>query len=104
MPKDERTMQAIWNGKVIAESSETLVVEGNNYFPPETILSEYFEKSEEHSHCPWKGDAAYYDVLVNGDRNKGAAWYYPEPLSKAEPLKNYVGFWRGVHVMPKSGQ
>jgi uncharacterized protein (DUF427 family) len=97
-PKDDRLMQAIWNGQVIAESDETLVVEGNNYFPPDFIRWQYFEKIDKHTFCPWKGQASYYDVVVKGERNHGAAWYYPDPYPKAEELKDYVGFWRGVEV------
>ncbi len=100
-PKDERMMQAVWNQQVVAESDKTLVVDGNNYFPPDAVNEKFFEKTDEHSHCAWKGDASYYDLVVNGERNKGAAWYYPEPKAKAEPIKNYVGFWRGVEVKPK---
>jgi uncharacterized protein (DUF427 family) len=100
IPKDDRLMQAVWEGVVIAESSETLMVEGNNYFPPEAIDKKFFEDSNKHTYCPWKGEASYYDVVVNGKRNHAAAWYYPEPYPKAEALKNYVGFWKGVQVKP----
>jgi uncharacterized protein (DUF427 family) len=99
-PKDGRLMQAIWNGQVIAESDDTLVVEGNNYFPPASIRWQYFEKNDSHTFCHWKGEASYYDVVVKGERNHGAAWYYPDPMPKASELKDYIAFWRGVEVKP----
>lgn len=91
-------MQAVWNGVVIAESDETIVVEGNHYFPPDTIRPEYFADSSEKTVCPWKGTASYYDVVVDGDVNPGAAWYYPETKPAASDIKGYVAFWRGVSV------
>ena len=90
--------KATWNGTVIAESDETIVVEGNHYFPPESIKSEYFSDSERHSMCPWKGVASYFDVAVDGQVNAGAAWYYPNPKPAAADIKDYIAFWHGVHV------
>jgi uncharacterized protein (DUF427 family) len=92
--------KAIWNGKVIAEVPEGKyeVVEGNVYFPPESINKEYFQASETHTVCSWKGTASYYSVVVDGKVNQDAAWYYPEPKSAANNIKGYVAFWRGVTV------
>ena len=90
--------KAIWNGAVLAESDNCEVVEGNQYFPPDSIKKEYFQDSSKHSHCPWKGDASYYTVVVDGQENKDAAWYYPSPMEKAQNIKDYVAFWRGVKV------
>ena len=98
-PSDQH-VTATWNGTVLADSHRTILVEGNHYFPPQDIRREHFQDSSEHTYCPWKGTASYYDVSVNGDVNAGAAWYYPEPLAKAEPIKDYVAFWRGVEVEP----
>jgi uncharacterized protein (DUF427 family) len=92
-------MKAIWKNAVLAESDDTVVVEGNHYFPAASLFRGYFEDSSESSHCPWKGDAHYYDVVVNGDRNAGAAWYYPEPKEAAANIKDRVAFWRGVSVI-----
>lgn len=91
-------MKAIWNNEVIAESDETVVVEGNHYFPPSSIKQEYFKSSETHSVCPWKGTASYYTVSVNGEDNSDAAWYYPETSELAKNIKGYVAFWKGVKV------
>ena len=91
-------MKATWNGAVIAQSDDTVVVEGNHYFPAESINREYFEESSTHTSCPWKGEASYYTVAVNGQVNKDAAWYYPEPKPAAEEIRNRVAFWRGVKV------
>jgi uncharacterized protein (DUF427 family) len=91
-------MRAIWNDKIIAEAGQTEVVEGNHYFPPESIKKEYFASSEHRSTCPWKGQAAYYDIVVDGERNKDAAWYYPQPKAEAAHIKDYVAFWRGVEI------
>ncbi|MEM7368686.1 MAG: DUF427 domain-containing protein [Bacteroidota bacterium] len=91
-------MKAIWNGKVIAESDDTVVIEGNHYFPPESIKEEYFNSSETHTVCPWKGTASYYSVEVDGETNQDAAWYYPETSKMAEPIKGRIAFWRGVTV------
>jgi len=90
--------KATWEGAVLAESNATVEVEGNQYFPPDAIRKEYFKASDTHSVCPWKGTASYYDVEVNGKKNAGAAWYYPEPKSAAKQIKGYVAFWKGVKV------
>ena len=91
--------KAIWNNVVIAESDAYEKVEGNVYFPPKSINKKYFKQSDTHSTCFWKGKASYYDIEVNGEINKDAAWYYPEPKSKAENIKSYVAFWKGVEVI-----
>ena len=99
VPEGRSTMaQAVWNGTVIAESDDTIIVEGNHYFPPAAIRSEYFERSPHTTVCGWKGVASYYDVVVDGNRNGGAAWYYPNPKPAASDIKGYVAFWRGVAV------
>jgi uncharacterized protein (DUF427 family) len=91
-------MKATWNNTVIAESNDTVVVEGNHYFPTEAIKREYFQDSDSHTICPWKGEASYYNVVVDGNVNKDAAWYYPEPKPAAEEIRNRIAFWRGVKV------
>lgn len=91
-------MKATWKGEVIAESDDTVVVEGNHYFPAESINKEYFRESETHTVCGWKGTASYYDVVVGGDVNSDAAWFYPEPKEAAKEIKDRVAFWRGVKV------
>lgn len=91
-------MKAIWNGKVVAESDQTIVVEGNHYFPPESIDTRYFQASNRHTICPWKGKASYYDVVVDGKVSEGGAWYYPSPSLLARKIKGYIAFWRGVSV------
>ena len=90
--------KAMWEGVVLAESNQTVEVEGNQYFPPDAIHEEYFRPSGQHTVCPWKGTASYYDVEVGGKKNAGAAWYYPEPKAAAAQIKGYVAFWRGVRV------
>jgi uncharacterized protein (DUF427 family) len=91
-------VQAVWNGTVIAESDRTVVIEGNHYFPPEDVRREHLEQSAHHSVCPWKGTASYYDVVIGGERNQAAAWYYPEPKRAAAQIKDHVAFWHGVKV------
>ena len=91
-------MKAIWNDVVVAESDETIVVEGNHYFPPSSIKKEYFKETHTHTHCPWKGQASYYTLEVNGEENKDAAWYYPNASELAKNIENYVAFWNGVKV------
>ena len=91
-------VQAIWNGAVLAESHRTVVVEGNHYFPPEEVHREYLEPSTRHSVCFWKGRASYYDAVVDGQRNRAAAWYYPSPSAAAKRIKDHVAFWHGVKV------
>jgi uncharacterized protein (DUF427 family) len=90
--------KAIWNGVVLAESDQTIVVEGNHYFPPESINQPYFQASESQTVCPWKGVASYYDITVAGLVNRGAAWYYPDPKPAARNIKGYIAFWKGVKV------
>ena len=91
-------MKATWENTILAESDNTIVIEGNHYFPPESIKKEYFRSSDTHSTCPWKGLASYYHVDADGKVNQDAAWYYPEPKEAAKQIKNYVAFWRGVKV------
>lgn len=91
-------MKAIWNNAVIAESDQTVVVEGNHYFPSASIKRQYVKASDTHTTCPWKGEASYYDVVADGNVNKDAAWYYPEPKSAAAEIKDHVAFWRGVKI------
>ena len=91
-------VQAVWNGVVLAESEETVVLEGNHYFPPDSIKSEFFVANDHHTICPWKGVASYFDVTVDGQVNAGAAWYYPDPKPAAADIRDYVAFWRGVRV------
>ena len=90
--------KAVWKGAVLAESDRTVVVEGNHYFPPETIKREHFQPSQSHTTCHWKGVASYYDVVVDGQTNTDAAWYYPNPKPEAAQIKDYVAFWHGVKV------
>ena len=92
-------MKAIWNDTVLAESTDTKVVEGNHYFPPESVNKDFFESSTHTSTCPWKGTASYFDVVVEGDRNDNAAWYYPNPKDAAAEIKDHVAFWNGVEVV-----
>ena len=90
--------KAIWNNKILAESDNTEIVEGNHYFPADSVNREYFRDSETRSACPWKGEASYYNIKVDGKTNADAAWYYPEPKPAANNIKNYVAFWNGVEV------
>lgn len=90
--------KAIWNGTVLAESDHTEIVEGNHYFPADTIKSEYFQESSTHTTCPWKGVASYYSIVVDGQTNKDAAWYYPTPKDAAKNITDHVAFWKGVKV------
>lgn len=92
-------MKAVWNGTVVAQSDETKVVEGNHYFPPDAIAREFFEPSETHTVCPWKGTASYYTLRAGGQTNPDAAWYYPEPKDAAKEITGYVAFWKGVEVI-----
>jgi uncharacterized protein (DUF427 family) len=91
-------MKATWNGKVLAESHKTVVVEGNHYFPPDSINTEYFQPSGSHTVCPWKGTASYYDIVVDGEINGDAAWYYPETKDAAKEIEGYIAFWKCVEV------
>jgi uncharacterized protein (DUF427 family) len=90
--------KATWNGAVLAESQRCEVVEGNQYFPPGAVDRRYFRESATHTTCPWKGVASYYDVVVDGQTNKDAAWYYPDPKPAAAEIKDHIAFWRGVRV------
>lgn len=90
--------KAIWNGAVIAESDQTEIVEGNHYFPPDSIDRQYFQASDHHTVCGWKGTASYYDLVVDGKTNEQAAWYYPDPKDAASNIRDYVAFWKGVEV------
>ena len=92
--------QAIWNGQVVAQSDRCEVVEGNQYFPPESVKLGLLKDSATHTTCGWKGIASYYDVVVDGQVNKDAAWYYPEPKDAAKNIAGYVAFWKGVKVEP----
>ncbi|RYF75680.1 MAG: DUF427 domain-containing protein [Cytophagaceae bacterium] len=92
-------MKAIWNGETIAESDNTVVVENNHYFPKESVKAEYLADSQTHTTCPWKGLASYYSLTVDGQTNKDAAWYYPDPKPAASQIKDHVAFWKGVTVV-----
>ena len=92
--------RATWNGAVIAESDACETVEGNKYFPPDAVKREHLRPSDTHTVCGWKGTASYYDVVVNGQVNKDAAWYYPEPKEAARQITGRIAFWRGVRVEP----
>lgn len=89
---------AKWKGTVIAESDDTVVIEGNHYFPRDAVWSKYLTSSDTTSHCPWKGDASYHTLVVNGEINEDAAWYYPTPKEKASEIKDRIAFWKGVEV------
>lgn len=90
--------RAVWNGAVVAESADTVVVEGNHYFPLADVQTQHLRPSESHTTCHWKGEASYYDVVVSDKVNRDAAWYYPNPSPAAERIKGRVAFWRGVKV------
>ncbi len=92
-------MKAVWNGVTLAQSDDTIVVEGNHYFPPDSVHREYFEDSATHTTCSWKGEAGYYHVVVEGKENRDAAWFYPSPKEAASQIKDYVAFWKGVEVV-----
>ena len=91
-------MKAIWNGTTIAESNDTIIIEGNHYFPAESLNKEYFKPSNTHTVCHWKGTASYYNLEVNGKENKDAAWFYPQTSELAKNIKGRVAFWHGVEV------
>ena len=92
-------MRAIWRDQVLAESHDTVVVENNHYFPESSLRKEFFVASDTATHCPWKGQASYYSIVVNGAENKDAAWYYPAPKDAAQQIKGRVAFWRGVKII-----
>ena len=89
-------MKAKWNNQVIADSEDTVVVEGNHYFPPDSINGDYFQNSNTHTTCPWKGEASYYKIVIEDKVEEDAAWYYPEPKEAAKEIKNFVAFYKGV--------
>ena len=91
-------MKAVWNGKTIAESNDTVVVEGNHYFPTEALNKEFIQESTTHTTCAWKGVASYYSLIVDGKENRDAVWYYSEPSEKAKNIKGRVAFWKGVEI------
>jgi len=91
-------MNASWNNQLIADSVETIVIEGNHYFPPDSVNMEFLVESSTTTVCPWKGVASYFDIVVGDEVNKDAAWYYPEPKEEAKEIKGYVAFWRGVKI------
>lgn len=92
-------MRAIWKGQTIVESDDTIVVEGNHYFPIAAVRQNFLRESDTHTTCPWKGVASYYDVVVDGEANRDAAWYYPDPKEAASAIRGRVAFWRGVQVI-----
>lgn len=91
-------MKAIWNGTTIAESEATIEIEGNQYFPSDSVKREYLRESSRRTTCPWKGEAHYFDVVIGGEQNRNAAWSYPEPKEAAAQIKDHVAFWKGVEV------
>ena len=91
-------MKAVWNGKTIAESNDTVVVEGNHYFPTEALNKEFIHESITHTTCAWKGVASYYSLIVDGKENRDSVWYYSEPSEKAKNIKGRVAFWKGVEI------
>jgi uncharacterized protein (DUF427 family) len=90
--------KATWNGEVLAQSDDTVVVEGNHYFPPQAVKQEHLRPSEHHTVCPWKGTASYYDVVAGDQVNPNAAWYYPTPKDAAKEIAGRIAFWKGVRV------
>jgi len=92
-------MKAIWKNTVVAESNDTVIIENNHYFPANAIHQQYFASSDSKSECPWKGTASYYSLLVDGEENKDAAWYYPEPKAAAKAIKGRIAFWKGVNII-----
>ena len=93
-------MKAVWHGAVIADSNDTLTLEGNHYFPPDSLQREYIAMSPTTTRCPLKGVASYLDIIVDDQVNADAAWYYPDPAPEAHNIKNYVAFWKGVEIIP----
>lgn len=92
-------VKAVWNGVTIAESDATVVVEGNHYFPPDSVVTEYLVESEQTSVCPWKGTASYHSIAIEGETNEHAAWFYPDPKPEAENIRDHFAFWNGVEVV-----
>jgi uncharacterized protein (DUF427 family) len=97
-PEEGAPVKATWNGTTLAESDDTVVVEDNHYFPPASVHMEYFSDSDTHTICPWKGEASYKTIEVDGQANPDAAWFYPAPKEAASNIKDYFAFWRGVSV------
>ena len=97
-------VKAIWNGVEVAHSDNTTVVEGNHYFPSSDVEMQYLTETDHTTECPWKGEASYFDIAVNGETNPNAAWYYPNPLPAAEKIANHIAFWKGVEVIDDSEQ
>ncbi len=95
-------MKAFWKNQILAQSDDTIEIEGNQYFPSESINRKFLQPSDTHTNCPWKGTASYYHVVVGDERNEDAAWYYPTPKDAAAEIKDYVAFWRGVEVVDAS--
>lgn len=91
-------VKAVWKDIILAESDNTVMIEGNHYFPPDSINWDYFSQSDKHTRCPWKGEASYYHVVVDGEVNSNAAWYYPNPKKEADEIQGHVAFWHGVEV------
>ncbi|MEN7548039.1 DUF427 domain-containing protein [Rapidithrix thailandica] len=91
-------MKAIWKGHILAESDDTIRIEGNHYFPPSSVQKKFFKQSNTTTVCPWKGIASYYNIEINGESNQDAAWYYPQPKEAANAIKDYIAFWKGVKV------
>lgn len=91
-------MKASWNGQILAESDETVIIENNHYFPPKSVNKDFFEDSDLHTVCPWKGEASYYHLKVDDEVNENAAWYYPKTKELAKGIEGYVAFWKGVEV------
>ena len=92
-------MKAVWNNATLAESESIVVVEGFHYFPSDSVNRAYFEDTDTHTDCSWKGQASYYDIVVEGERNEDAAWYYPDPKEKAAKIKDHIAFWKGVEIL-----
>ena len=92
-------MKATWKDVGLTQSDNTVVIEGNHYFPLEAINKEYFVDSDTHTTCPWKGVASYYHIVVNGEKNNDAAWYYPQPMEAAKEIKDHIAFWKGVEIV-----
>ncbi len=93
-------MKATWNGQTLAESDDIITVEGNAYFPIDSLHRDYFTASTHETYCPWKGTSSYYSIQVNGQTNENAAWYYPKPKEAAQQIKDRVAFWKGVQIIP----
>ena len=91
-------VRATWHGTVLADSDRTIIIEGNHYFPPEDVSTEYLTESGKHTTCPWKGEASYYDIVVDRDRNEAAAWYYADPSEAAAEIRDHIAFWKGVET------